>query len=632
MTDEPFIPPKTQDLLHSVIPKGQRHEAAKAIAISLIGQGLSPNSVYSQLRDKFPPDVTDKELLDLVNFATGLNPTPCGFGPKQVFRPRLTITPPERKKRTPLEHATWWLSGNTSCPVEAFIESSKIPIPESDVDSSCLFLEMLYEGGDNLNLVCKFLTDPKDPGKARPNGGGWILTRDKWIEYVRGKGPPHTDAGAWFRPNPCQPKGSGKDGSVMDSDIVHHRFLLLESDVLPLEVQLCLFRKLRLPIAAVTLSGGCSAHALVRIHGKNAEDFSEKTRRILAALAPFGIDQANKNPSRLSRFPGSVRKIGATGDGLQRLLWMNPAVLPIETKDLQAFEDSLDIPALEEKPFRKTVEEATDRYDWLMQNKGKLGVPTGLPRWDQRTGGLKNGSLTIIAAETGVGKTTLAINFLDHALRHGIGVALFSLEMTRDEICDMLFSMNCDVNRNHFNTGEFTDIEVNRMKKASLWMRNLPLWINDAPDTSASVIRKSALSLKSENLIGLVVVDYAQLVAPDNPNDSREQQIAGVGRALRILAKDSMLPVVALSQVNDEGRLRESRVLGHEAHNVLALIPENTTPGCPLMKLKVSKGRHIPSETIPLVHIPEFCKMRERSPVEDKDVPVTRTTTSHNDP
>ena len=111
----------------------------------------------------------------------------------------------------------------------------------------------------------------------------------------------------------------------MDADVVAPRFLLLESDCLPLPMQLSAIACFRLPVAAILTSGGLSYHAWVHLNCHDLEEYAESATRILNAAARFGFDAANKNPSRLSRLPGAVREVKAIGDGKQRLVYLNPS-------------------------------------------------------------------------------------------------------------------------------------------------------------------------------------------------------------------------------------------------------------------------------------------------------------------
>lgn len=608
----PFIPPKTADKMNGEHPKGTRHQAAIEIAIPLIGNGLSPSAVFSELRARFDADVTDKELEDIVVWAERANPTPSGFGERRFNgnggsfrRQSSTPKPPER---TPLEQARWWLSNEELTP-EQLTERSPFNVPESNAEAALLTFELLYDSQEFVNLVRDFTTDADDPNKTRPQGGGKILRSEEWQQWIRTNGVPQSQAGCWIRFNPCSRFGSGSSGAVTDDDIFSHRYLLVESDVLPLPIQLALYSKLRLPIAVIHLSGGKSAHAWVKVDAQDEKEYKERADKILALLKPFGVDPANKNPSRLSRLPGARRVIGAEGDGIQKMLWINnnPAAL-----NLAQFEISLSGPVPEERPFRRAIIDAATRYEELVANRGNLGVLTGIADFDRDTGGFKGGQMTVIAAETNGGKSTVAINFINGALQRGSGVLLFTLEMDKDEICDLIVSMNCDVNRNCFNTGNFTEDDLNRIGVAAPRMSAMPLWVEDAPTMTVAQIRNRVVQLKTDGRIALVVIDYVQIINPEDARDPREQQVAKIAREIRALAKEVKLPFIVLSQLNDDGKLRESRVVAHEAHNVILLeADEQTSPAT--MKMKVVKGRRIPKRNYDLLYFPEFCRVASAS-------------------
>jgi KaiC/GvpD/RAD55 family RecA-like ATPase len=518
-------------------------------------------------------------------------------------------------KRTPTEHATWWLSGK-SIGQEEFVASSQLAIPAPPGDALIAFLEMLYDGQDNLNAVWSFILED---GKARPCGPGQTKSRDQWTRYVQEQGIPQSLAGVWLRPNPCQPAGSGKDGAVTDSDVVAHRFVLLESDSIPLDIQLALFAGWKLlPIVAVILSGGKSAHAWVRLDAGNSKEYSETVRRLLTALAPFGIDPKNKNPSRLSRMPSAQRTYGAEDSGLQQLLWLNPGKGKLSSQDLAYFEESLELPRLEEKPFRRIVNDALARYEYLSEHKNELGVPTGIADFDRDTGGLHPGQMTVIAAETGAGKSSIAISIANAALKANKHVCLFTLEMDNDEIADLLFAMRAQVQRSHFNTGEFTPEEMQRIVSEAHPLRNAPFWTYDESVMNVAQMRARVLQLKRDGRIDLAIVDYAQIVLPKNGQTPREQQVAEIARDIRALAKDVRIPIIVLSQLNDEGRLRESRVISHEAHSVIVLVNKEAENQ---VIFDVRKGRRIRKKEYPLFYDPATCLFASAAKISQDDVP-----------
>jgi KaiC/GvpD/RAD55 family RecA-like ATPase len=584
------IPPATLEKLAAPTPKGTRHQAAIGIAVPMIGNGLTEAAVFATLRSKFEPDVTDNELWGVIKWVAQHHPKPSrGAQPvprREYSRPSEPT--PARPSRNAEEQCDWWTSGARLSP-DGMAKISPTPIPEDPAEQAILALSALYREADMLNIVCKFSVDDKNPGKTRPQGGGKVLLRDDWVSWIKRNGAPKRDAGAWFRMNPCAIAGTGADGAITDGDVTDCRYMLVESDDLPIACQLALYSRLKLPVAAVVMSGGASAHAWVHVGAADGQSYSEVVRRILSALKPFGVDQANKNPSRLSRMPGSVRKIGGVGDGLQRLLLVNSATAPITEKALLDFEESLVLPAIEEKPLKTLAQNAVARYRDMKANAGRLGVPYGIDDLDESSGGMKPGQTVVVAGATGGCKTTMALHITHAALERGYGVLLFSLEMDRDEIFDLVMCRRAQVDRNKFNNGRFSDYDLDLMIKAMPEVKELPLYIDDSPLTGADQIRLRVLQLKNAGKIGLVVVDYIQFVNPEWTRDSREQQIATISHRLRALAREARVPMLILSQLNDEGKIRESRVVSHNANVVMLVEVEGD-----IVTAKIVKGRGIP--------------------------------------
>ena len=190
---------------------------------------------------------------------------------------------------------------------------------EARFDGAVL-VRSLYAPGEKVNFVTEFVeyTEKSGEVKARPMGKGITLERDALVARFEQNGSDTGQAGGWLRMNPVDGQG------ISDANVTAYRFALLESDTLPMELQLALFAKLPLPIAAILSSGGRSLHAWVKVDAGDAAEYRAVVPRLLGLLAKFGVDGKNRNPSRLSRLPGARRVIGAVGDGLQRLLYVNP--------------------------------------------------------------------------------------------------------------------------------------------------------------------------------------------------------------------------------------------------------------------------------------------------------------------
>ncbi len=197
-------------------------------------------------------------------------------------------------------------------------EASPIRPDEHSVDGVCL-LGALYQPGEMINFVTEYkMTEQKD-GKQKPvpKGFGQSVERNELMDAWSFE-MPQSAAGGWMRMNPVDGFG------VSDSNITAFRFILLEFDNIPLDLQIGLFCKLPLPIAAIITSGGKSIHAWVKVDSVDAKSYKDDVGLVLAVMAHFGIDGKNKNPGRLSRLVGVTRKLDAVGDGRQRILYLNP--------------------------------------------------------------------------------------------------------------------------------------------------------------------------------------------------------------------------------------------------------------------------------------------------------------------
>jgi len=168
----------------------------------------------------------------------------------------------------------------------------------------------LFEPTDWVNIVSQ--SKQNGQGKWHPVGYGKTLPRNEWLRQLLEPFPARP-GGAWIRMNPLNGMG------VADSDVTAFRYALLEFDDIPLELQLSLFAKVTLPIAAITYSGGRSYHAWVKVDASSLDDYKNYVAKLYRLAKPLGVDQANKNPSRMSRLPGVYR-----GDQQQRLVYLNP--------------------------------------------------------------------------------------------------------------------------------------------------------------------------------------------------------------------------------------------------------------------------------------------------------------------
>ncbi len=207
-------------------------------------------------------------------------------------------------------------------------------------------------------------------------------------------------------------------------------------------------------------------------------------------------------------------------------------------------------------PVKDTLEEAFERIDKLSKHEGGLrGLPTGFGDLDNILAGLQKADLIILAARPSLGKSALALNFATNiAISEKVPVGLFSLEMSRDQVVDRLISGISGVDLWRLRTGRLSDQgednDFARIREALEVLSEVPIYIDDA--ASPTVLQMKAMSrrLQAEKGLGLIVIDYLQLMEPLNPNASPVQQVTENSRALKALARELNIPVLAVSQLS----------------------------------------------------------------------------------
>ena len=186
------------------------------------------------------------------------------------------------------------------------------------------------------------------------------------------------------------------------------------------------------------------------------------------------------------------------------------------------------------------------------QKQHITGVPTGFADLDYKTAGLHESDLVLIAARPAMGKSAFALNIAAHAAtKANVPVALFSLEMSKEQMVNRILCSEAMVDSNKVRTGKIEDDDWAKLAGALGTLSEAPIYIDDTPGISVMEIRAKCRKMKLEKNIGLVVIDYLQLVqASNNKRGSREQEISEISRSLKILAKEINVPVIALSQLS----------------------------------------------------------------------------------
>ncbi|MCO5249136.1 MAG: replicative DNA helicase [Chitinophagales bacterium] len=280
----------------------------------------------------------------------------------------------------------------------------------------------------------------------------------------------------------------------------------------------------------------------------------------------------------------------------------------------------------------ETLEEINE-----IRNKesGLVGVPSGFTHLDAVTGGWQKSDLVIIAARPAMGKTAFVLNIArTAAVDYNIPVAVFSLEMSATQLVKRLMSTETEIEAHKIHQGKLSDQEWDVLSRRSEKLANAPIYINDTPGLNIFEFRAQCRRLKSAHDIQMVIIDYLQLMSgnSDGKGSTREQEISSISRALKGIAKELNIPVLALSQLSRavESRtgekrpqlsdLRESGAIEQDADMVLGLYrPEyygftedankESTQG--LTEIIIMKNRHGSVETIKLEFVKEYTKFKE---------------------
>ena len=230
------------------------------------------------------------------------------------------------------------------------------------------------------------------------------------------------------------------------------------------------------------------------------------------------------------------------------------------------------------------VESFTNLEKLYNQKQHVTGVPTQFYDLDDKTAGLHGSELILVAARPAMGKTAFALNIATNAaLRANVPVAIFSLEMSKDQLVNRMLGSEAMVDSNKVRTGKLDEEDWTKLAEAIGPLSEAGVYIDDTPGISVMEIRTKCRKLKMEKNIGLVVIDYLQLISGSNKrNGSREQEISEISRSLKVLAKELNVPVIALSQLSraveqrDDHRpmlsdLRESGAIEQDADIVMFL-------------------------------------------------------------
>ena len=237
--------------------------------------------------------------------------------------------------------------------------------------------------------------------------------------------------------------------------------------------------------------------------------------------------------------------------------------------------------------IKEVLRSTMDRIDELTRNPGSItGVASGFPDLDRMTAGFQPSDLIVLAGRPSMGKTALALNIAQHtAIDEDVPVAIFSLEMSREQLVQRMLCAESKVDSSRVRTGRLNTDDFTRLARGAGHLNTAPIWIDDTPALSPIELRAKVRRLHAEVGVGLVVLDYMQLMSGGDRAENRQQEISAISRSLKGIAKEVGVPLLALSQLSRapeqrEGNrprlsdLRESGAIEQDADVVLFIFRE----------------------------------------------------------
>jgi replicative DNA helicase len=283
------------------------------------------------------------------------------------------------------------------------------------------------------------------------------------------------------------------------------------------------------------------------------------------------------------------------------------------------------------KSLKQILPEAVDRIDMLHQSEGNItGISSGYNEFDKLTAGLQPGELVVIAGRPSMGKTTLALNIAENAaIGSKVATAIYSMEMPSQQLAFRMISSLGRVDQTHLRTGNFPDEDWSRINTVVQLMSEAPIFIDDTPSLSPTEIRARARRLHREHGLGLIVIDYLQLMQVEGSKENRATEISEISRSLKALAKELELPVIALSQLNRSveqrtdkrpvmSDLRESGAIEQDADLIVFIYRDEVynqdTPRKGIADIAIAKQRNGPIGDFPLTFVGRYTKFENWVP------------------
>lgn len=276
-------------------------------------------------------------------------------------------------------------------------------------------------------------------------------------------------------------------------------------------------------------------------------------------------------------------------------------------------------------PIRQVVLNAIEKIEKASRNQGSVtGIPTGFIDLDYKTSGFQPSDLILVAARPSMGKTAFVLNIAQYmAFHNNVTAAIFSLEMSKEQLVNRLLALESKVDSQNIRTGNLEDEEWAKLIEGANVIGNSNLIIDDKPGISISELRSKCRKYKMEHNLGIIFIDYLQLMTGSGRSESRQQEISDISRSLKALARELNVPVVALSQLSRavEQRpdhrpmlsdLRESGAIEQDADVVMFIYRDDyynkDSENRNIAEIIIAKQRNGPIGTVNLVWMPNYTK------------------------
>ncbi|MCI8549707.1 MAG: replicative DNA helicase [Lachnospiraceae bacterium] len=365
-----------------------------------------------------------------------------------------------------------------------------------------------------------------------------------------------------------------------------------------------------------------------RLREKNVPPEISSVEFIRDLVASVPISANARQYARIVYEKAMLRRLIKVNEGIADECYAasEPLDIILEGTEKKIFDLLKDRNGSEFVPVRQIALNVLEKIEKASRNKSAItGIPTGFTDLDYKLSGLQPSDLVLVAARPSMGKTAFVLNIAQYvALRKDYTTAIFSLEMSKEQLMNRLFSMESRVDSQALRTGNLSDSDWDKLVESVGVIGSSRLLIDDTPGITVSELRSKCRKLKLEYGLDLVIIDYLQLMSGGRRSaDNRQQEISDISRSLKALAREVEAPVIALSQLsravesrNDKrpmlSDLRESGAIEQDADVVMFIYRDDyynkDTENPNIAEIIIAKQRNGPTGTVNLVWLPDYTK------------------------